>query len=198
MIMIESWPDTEFYCVCYTWGTRGSFIGSLIYDFLFGSSNVPFSSTGEAHVRAELFKQNWNIEEEIKKIGHDYEFVDPRDPLKPMIMLQHLPPDLDVLFHRYPKTKLILISYTPSDESEIKSNINHKLGFGEKMRMTEYLDLEKYQGKAKNIYIIPYHDIMHNKKRTMMMLSKITNKPITPEIEYTYDLYIRAQPRYIS
>ena len=55
------------------------------------------------------------------------------------------------------------------------------------------VDIKCPEQYSKNVNVLPMYDIIHNKIRTLTLLSKVTNKPITEKIVETYDKYIEAQ-----
>jgi hypothetical protein len=184
--------NTEVYVVWYGPGTCGSFISTLIYDFLYGASNISIGNRGDAHDRKIMCEKNWDRKGVNSQPGltDDYEIF-PLDPDMPLIMSGHYEPNLKKLFYRYPKCKLIHIESTFKDLPRIEKNLMFKLG------------IEKYRNYLKHLnvsipneyphFILSMYDIIYNKKRTLKTLSLITKKPITKEILSVYDEYLEKQ-----
>lgn len=211
---MTQYPDTETYLVSYCWGSCGSFISSLIYDFLFEYEPIiPFSEAGNSHNRAVSCSKNWSVRPTAtlsKRLFLQgkgiYNFVSPLNPNKPLIMLDHNFPNFDELFSIYPKCKVIVISITPSDIPRVKGNLFYKVlepdgiltefNPNDKFRVADnFMNVNvTYSGEhSDNITVLPIYDIIHCKKKTLSLLSQITGKPITEKIVGIYDDYIAAQ-----
>jgi hypothetical protein len=214
---MTQYTDTEVYYVSYGWGTCGSFVSSLLYDFLFGIEEIiPFSKEGNSHGRLINCYKNWDVTEKYssqvikRSAGPVYDHVRPINKDIPLIIFDHFFPVFDDLFSVYPKCKLIIISSTPQDAQRIRGNIFYKVF--KDMRMRKELEFDKNQPDtvrlagefmnvnikcpeqySKNVNVLPMYDIIHNKMRTLTLLSQVTNKPITEKIIETYDKYIEAQ-----
>lgn len=216
---MTQYPDTEVYLVSYCWGTCGSFISSLIYDFLFNPEEViPFSKEGNSHERLINCHNNWNVRQEYnthpfrREVGFIYDHISPINSNKPLILLDHRFPVFDNLFSIYPKCKNIIISFTPKDVPRIKGNTFYKLKLLKSNSLETVQDFNTYKHNiaaieekfmnldlkcpveySKNINVLPMYDIIHHKEKTLMLLSQVTQRPITKKITEIYNQYLEAQ-----
>jgi hypothetical protein len=131
---MRQYSDTDAYLITYGWGTSGSFISSLIYDFLFDPEDfIPFSEEGNSHERLVNCYNNWDAPQEYarhpnrRSMGFVYDHVSPIKSDIPLIMLDHNFPNFNDLFSIYPKCKVIAISFTPKDVPRIKGNTFYKI-----------------------------------------------------------------------
>lgn len=186
------YSDTEVYTVWYGPGTCGSFISTIIYDFIHGSSNIEFGDRGDSHERKIKCEYNWDRRgvENQPGLTDDYDIC-PVDPTKPLIITGHHTPNFEKLFHRFPKCKLIHISSGVRDLPRIQKNLVAKLGFDSTPHYLKFLEASPPAEYPH--FILPMNDIIYNKKRTLKILSSITRRPVTEEIEQTYDDYLRKQ-----
>lgn len=184
--------DTEVYVVWYGPGTGGSFITSLICDFVYGPSTIDFDDKGTAHRRKAICEKNWDRKgvDDQPGLCENYNIC-PIDPNVPLIMSGHFIPNFEELYYKFPKCKLIHISTDVSDLPNVEKNLKEKINFNSNPHYLKFLTVRipsKYQH-----FILPMVDIIYNKKRTLKLLSSITKKPITQNISKIYDNYLDKQ-----
>ena len=131
--MSVTFPDTDTYLVNWTGGSSGAFILSLLYSFLYSKVNENhISDSGNAHeVAFEIITNNWknpafrrtNFRLNQIKI---YDVIDPLDETKPLILYNHVPPNLEKLFAKYPKCKHIRISVCDKMLPRTQGNLFYK------------------------------------------------------------------------
>jgi len=202
----QTFPDTPLYLVSYTRGTSGAFISSLICDFLYGIDKTTFSNSGNAHPRLLRCWKNLKINEVSQKKWiylHSYppyEIVMPENPLRPLVINTHHFPNFERLFKIYPKAEPIIITYTANDVPLIHNNILYKTDTPNTSLENNSKMIEVTQEHSENTiipdfkhYKLPFFEIMNNKNKTLAMLSQITGKPITKEIDNLYNEYLLAQ-----
>jgi hypothetical protein len=240
-------PNTETYLVTWLGGSCGAFITSLVYQFVVSPiDDFTFSKFGHAHgVALDKCVGNWkNInsvryadfyEEKVSVFSS----VDPLISSRPLILYDHLVPNLDELFTKYPLCKNIVIEMDKRTVNRVQGNLFFKtivqefpksLKVWEDLQrkypsyfkeyadpkdvpvelseryirewgsrwpfpnveffMADYAIPEQYKN---NLFHINVYDIIHNRDLVLETISKITNKPILPNIIQYYDAYLAKQ-----
>lgn len=201
-----SFPTVDTYLVFYSPGTSGAFISSLIYEFLVEPKQIiPIGERGDAHERARYYISNWRIRRgQFDKVFPTYKNITPINPSIPLIIQQHELPanneDYDFLLNKFPKSKLIFISYTEKDIPIINENIERKLNSIEMLSKYKtdidlnYLNLkvdEKYKHR-----ILDFNDITVAPLKILQILSDITKKSVNNVVATNYKDYLKKQNAY--
>lgn len=127
------YPDTESYLILFAGGAGGNFLASILHDFLFAEEINTVSEFGSAH---NPFTTNYVVDDTYR-INTDriYNFITVTDPLKPVIIYDHMYPKWSELFEVFPKCKVLIITLESVDYDRLRGNFffkviaeNHKAG----------------------------------------------------------------------
>ena len=130
-------PNTETYLVTWMGGSCGAFITSLVYQLVMNEpvlvDDFVFSKFGHAH-GASLDKcvRYWNnigsvrYAELYKEKIPVFLAVDPLISSYPLILYDHVVPDLDELFTKYPLCKNIVIEIDKRTSNRVQGNLFFK------------------------------------------------------------------------
>jgi hypothetical protein len=244
-------PSTETYLITWLGGSCGAFITSLVYQFVVKPvDDFAFSKFGHAHgIALDECIKNWN---RIIPVVHSdlykekisvFSSVDPICPSQPLILYDHLIPNLDELFTKYPLCKNIVIEMDKRTVNRVQGNLFFKTLVQEfpksvevwknlqnkhpyfkdytdpkdvpielseryirewgsrwpfpniEFFMADYVIHEQYKN---NLFHINVYDIIHNRDLVLETISKITNKPILPNIVKYYDAYLAKQDELVK
>ena len=123
----------ESYIIAFRAGSSGRFVANLLYCLLVPEAynNIKLSTTeyNSAH-NNNAFSLTYNISNSlsIRPASRDdiYEsFVFVKDP---GIIALHTPPKFKIIKEKFPNTKIIIISFTDNEQSEILANSFYKNG----------------------------------------------------------------------
>jgi hypothetical protein len=145
MISGKVFPDTEAYIIAFEAGASGNFIKTLVYQFLYGQLPYINSTYGKSH---NFYNKLRNYDDTIRMVmaagrinSYDHsqpaEYVtaiepfnylsnNPRDPLKPFVTAEHLHPDFEKLFYKFPKAKALIITVPNELGPRVGGNIFYK------------------------------------------------------------------------
>ena len=130
-------PNTETYLVTYMGGSCGTFITSLVYQFVMNEpvTGFAFSKFGNAHEISSIndYGKNWkNINASVnyadllnKKVSR-FSAVNPLISSQPLILYDHVVPNLDELFTKYPLCKNIVIEIDKRTSNRVQGNLFFK------------------------------------------------------------------------
>ncbi len=115
------YSDTEVYLILFQGGTGGNFLASMLHDFLFSENDImQISEYGSAH---NIFTTNYKIRKTYRQhIDKIYNQVDVIDTSKPIIIYDHLVPDWEELFEKFPKCKVLIITLEEDDYARYRGN----------------------------------------------------------------------------
>lgn len=120
--MIDSrYSNTEVYLILFQGGTGGNFLASMLHDFLFSENDtMQISKYGSAH---NNFTTNYIIRKTYRQhIDKIYNQIDVINPASPIIIYDHLVPDWDELFKKFPKCKVLIITLDNDDYARYRGN----------------------------------------------------------------------------
>lgn len=127
-------PSTETFLVTWLGGSCGAFITSLVYQFAVKPvDNFAFSKFGHAHgIALDECVKNWRNINSVhyadlyeKKISV-FSSVDPLISSQPLILYDHVVPNLDDLFTKYPLCKNIVIEMDERTINRVQGNLFFK------------------------------------------------------------------------
>lgn len=117
--------NNEIYGVIYQSGMCGAFIVSILHNLIHDEIKIPIeiSPTGDVHNTVNRYTSNWKNHEEYVCNVHsvfDYLWVENTNvPLeyknKPIILCDHVKPNYETVFKKYPNCKLVVITCNRSD-----------------------------------------------------------------------------------
>lgn len=174
--MVEKvFPNTETYVIAFEAGASGNFINTLLFQFLYGQLPYRNSEFGKSHHSYGLLKNYLEIrrlsliksdqrpydhslpaEFAVNILPYNYLVYDPKDVTKPFITLEHIVPDWDALFTKFPNGKCIMITVPEELGPRVGGNVFYKTIIDEyetnkwyKERWVRYKvenpELQKYQ-----------------------------------------------------
>ena len=106
------YPDTETYMINYPTGVYGEFIAGIVAMLLKiipDDRKIEFSEYGNIPVFDEYKFSNYT-RTDIPVPNQMYDFVEPADPTKPLLLTSYMFPLWDDLFYYYPKCKNIILT----------------------------------------------------------------------------------------
>lgn len=138
-------PNTESYVIAFEAGACGNFIKTLLFQFLYGHLPYDISNFGKSHNTYHFYKNQTEIYRLVKltsEINHydhskpaphveniiPYQYLlhDPQDSTKPFVTVEHIVPDFDSLFYKFPKAKCIIITVSEEMSPRVGGNIFFK------------------------------------------------------------------------
>lgn len=131
-MVVDCFPTTNTYLICWLTGTNGGFITSLVGMFLNKINKIHIGEYGSAHWNLNIERFNWNrikrnvyLKQHLNKTPV-YEFITPDNIRLDLILFQHLEVDFDKLFSIYPKCKVIIIKVDEKDVEIVVTNYMKK------------------------------------------------------------------------
>lgn len=93
-------PDTEVYCISWPGGSCGAFVSMCIYNLVVKEVEIQLSVNGHAHNNQVVLYDNYEY-------SGDPTLVDPKDINTPLILVDHNELNIDLIFTKFPKCKII-------------------------------------------------------------------------------------------
>lgn len=130
--MVEKVNET--YLINWLGGTSGAFLTSTLLQILngpFPEKEIVFSKSGNAHALTDkrlynhTINPNWEVKEDASGIPA-YITSAPLIKSKPFVMIDHLIPDYNDLFSRFPECKNIVITRSKNMMLRLKGNMLFK------------------------------------------------------------------------
>lgn len=160
----RKFPDTETYLINWLAGGCGAFITMLVYNIVYPNMEIKISPSkyGHAHTNQQVIPNTLYIYNENfvqDDYSHSYKTVDPISPIKPLILYDHVVPDLDILFDRYTKAKNIVIRVSDKMIPLLHGNVFYKttMDFDYTLRKNTYWEQLKRNYTFLKDYDTPYN-----------------------------------------
>ena len=119
----------EGYFVCYTAGTSGAFVSSLVSQIV-NNTEREFGFTMNGNSHSNMIDSNcgidWALAPSPCTPEYFYRNVFTFNSAKPMIMQTHLQPAWEIVKDRWPTFKAVIITHTLADINEIAVNLYYK------------------------------------------------------------------------
>lgn len=119
----------EGYFVCYTAGTSGAFVASLVAQIV-NNTQRPFAFTMNGNSHANMLDANggldWGKAPSPISSEYFYKNIFTFDSRLPMVMQSHIMPAWNILEERWPGFKAVIITHTIKDLDEIAANLFYK------------------------------------------------------------------------
>ena len=117
------------YFVCYTAGTSGAFVASLVAQIV-NSTQREFGYTMNGNSHANMIDANggldWGKAPSPITAEYFYNNIFTFDSRRPIVMQSHIMPAYDILEQRWPGFKAVIITHTIKDLEEIAANLYYK------------------------------------------------------------------------
>lgn len=139
------YPNTESYVIAFEAGACGNFLKTLLFQFLYGHLPYNISDFGKSHNTYNFYKNQTELyrlvklSSEINNYDHSkpapdvenlipYQYLlhDPQDETKPFVTVEHIVPNFDLLFNKFPKAKCIIITVDEEMSPRVGGNIFFK------------------------------------------------------------------------
>ena len=127
-------PEQEVYSLHWVGGTSGSFIGTLMSFYLWPTRRpAELSKNNNSHNGTNFALFNWDkLSYFFLPTGHvswlppRHRYLRARDPNQPLLIFDHHPADWQYLWQRWPRARVIVISYRTCDAAEMNFNMYWK------------------------------------------------------------------------
>jgi len=211
MISGKVFPNTETYVVAFEAGASGNFIKTLLYQFIYGQLPYTNSQYGKSHngynrlknyddtLRLSVQKSSdrpYDHSQPAKTVDRiepfNYIINNPKDPLQPFITVEHLQPDFERLFTKFPLAKVLIITVPEDLGPRVGGNIFYKTIIDD-YETNKWYKERWVRYKEENIELANFS---HPKEVPINLIELVTKryKPLIPQVivpkEYTQNVFI--------